>query len=169
MPSKNFQPALYGGLFIGILSALPIINLGNVCCCMWVIGGGVITAYLMQQASPVAITVGDGALGGLMAGVVGAVVDMVVSIPVNLLWGPMQAQMLRRVLESSPEVKDAMPQFFRPEGAAAAGIFLAAIVGLVFMLLIGVIFGTVGGMIGAAIFNRGKPAVVSAPPPPPPA
>ena len=34
------QPALYGGLFIGVLSALPVVNIGN-CCCLWFAGGGV--------------------------------------------------------------------------------------------------------------------------------
>ena len=38
--APKLQPALYGGLFIGVLSALPLINIGN-CCCLWVIGGGV--------------------------------------------------------------------------------------------------------------------------------
>ena len=37
--APKFQPALYGGLFIGVLSALPIINIGN-CCCLWVTAGG---------------------------------------------------------------------------------------------------------------------------------
>ncbi len=166
MPSKNLQPALWGGLFIGVLSALPIVSIGNLCCCMWVIGGGVITAYLMQQASPVALTVGDGAVGGLMAGVIGAVVDLVLSIPVRLLTGPMMEQMLRRWLDTSPEFRDAMPGLVRP-GAAGAGIALAAIAGFVMMLVIGVVFGTIGGMLGAAIFNRGKPTVVPPPPPPP--
>src|SRR3954465_13561456 len=31
------QAALLGGLFIGILSALPLIKY---CCCIWIIGGG---------------------------------------------------------------------------------------------------------------------------------
>ena len=47
----KLQPALFGGLFIGVLSALPIINIGN-CCCLWVIGGGVLATYLMQQNHP---------------------------------------------------------------------------------------------------------------------
>ena len=64
----RLQPALLGGLFIGVLSALPIINIGN-CCCLWVLGGGALAAYLMQQNHPYPITVADGALVGLMAGV----------------------------------------------------------------------------------------------------
>ena len=42
------QAVLLGGLFIGVLSALPIINLAN-CCCLWIVGGGAIAAYLGQQ------------------------------------------------------------------------------------------------------------------------
>ena len=61
--APKLQPALYGGLFIGVLSALPIINIGN-CCCLWVIGGGVLATYLMQQNHPYPIAAADGALVG---------------------------------------------------------------------------------------------------------
>ena len=44
------QPAVLGGVFIGVLSALPLISAGNCCCCLWVIGGGVVAAYLLQQS-----------------------------------------------------------------------------------------------------------------------
>ena len=37
MPTPpKLQPALFGGLFIGVLSALPLVSVGN-CCCLWVI------------------------------------------------------------------------------------------------------------------------------------
>ena len=55
-----------------MLSALPVINLAN-CCCAWVLFGGALASYLMQQDHPVPITAGDGAIVGLLAGVVGAV------------------------------------------------------------------------------------------------
>ena len=42
------QAPLLGGLFIGVLSALPCHQLGN-CCCLWIVGGGVLAAYLDQQ------------------------------------------------------------------------------------------------------------------------
>ncbi len=45
----RFQPALLGGLFIGVLSSLPVIGIAN-CCCLWVILGGMLTVYLEQQA-----------------------------------------------------------------------------------------------------------------------
>ena len=47
MPSSKLQPALYGGLLLGVLSALPIISLGNCACCLWVLAGGAMAAYLL--------------------------------------------------------------------------------------------------------------------------
>ena len=49
---KRHQPALLGGLFIGVLSSLPLVNIGNVCCCLWVVVGGLLTVYLQQQNTP---------------------------------------------------------------------------------------------------------------------
>ncbi len=168
MPSKNLRPALVGGLFIGVLSALPFISALNVCCCAWVIAGGIVTAYLMQDASATAITTGDGALGGLVAGIIGAVVATILSIPINLIAGPITQRALQRWLEMSPEIRDAMPSFFAPGMGAGVGFLVAIVFGFFVMLVFGAIFGTVGGMIGAAIFSRGKPTVVSGPPAAPP-
>jgi hypothetical protein len=49
------MPAFLGGLFIGVLSALPIISC---CCCLWMIGGGVLASYLQSQNQPASLTVG---------------------------------------------------------------------------------------------------------------
>ena len=57
--------ALLGGVFIGVFSALPIINIAN-CCCLWIIGGGVLAAYLAQQNSPRSLSAGQGAWFGLL-------------------------------------------------------------------------------------------------------
>ena len=49
------QPALLGGVFIGVLSALPIVQLCN-CCCVWIVGGGALAAYLQQQNQPMPLS-----------------------------------------------------------------------------------------------------------------
>ena len=168
MPSKNLQPALIGGLFIGVLSALPIIGALNVCCCAWVIGGGIVTAYLMQNASPIAITIGDGALGGLIAGIVGAVVRSLLYIPIFLILGPLESRFMQQVFENSRDMPDGLRVFMERSMFGGTHLALAFISTFMLWLVFGAIFATIGGMIGAAIFGRGKPAVVSAPPPPPP-
>ncbi len=87
-PAKT-QPALLGGVAIGVLSALPVINIAN-CCCAWILFGGALAAYLMQQNHPEPVDAGDGAIVGLLAGVVGAFVWLVLFIPLTLIMAPFQ-------------------------------------------------------------------------------
>ena len=49
------QPALAGGLVMGVLSALPLISALNACCCLWVVSGGLVAAYvylLLSKRNP---------------------------------------------------------------------------------------------------------------------
>ena len=74
MNQSQLQPVVFGGLFIGVLSALPVVELGNCVCCLWIVGGGMLTAYLLQRDRAEPLQLGEGAVGGLMAGLAGAVV-----------------------------------------------------------------------------------------------
>jgi hypothetical protein len=152
MPNK-FQPALLGGAFIGVLSALPFVSAGNACCCLWVILGGVITAYLMQQNHAEPITLGDGAVGGFVAGLIGAVIYVVVAIPFSFLLGPMQRQMMDAMMANNPDFPPAMRDWI----TSMSGGMLSIVLSFTFMLVAGVIFGTLGGVIGAAIFKKNPP------------
>ena len=146
---SRVQPAILGGLFIGVLSTLPVINIGNVCCCMWVLLGGALAAYLLQQHQPEAITGADGALIGLMAGIVGAFVGALLQIPVDIWFGPIQKEWIERLMQSQGDMP---PQFIemlnRPRNAATV------IADLIFRLVAYVIFGMLGGVLGVAIFRR---------------
>jgi hypothetical protein len=155
------QPAIIGGLVAGVLSALPFVNLFNACCCLWVVTGGVVAAYLLQERDPVPIQVGDGAIVGLMAGVVGAFVNLILSIPITLMLAPMQRAMLDRFIDSGrlpPEMREVVASGF---GTAAGIVF-----GFMFALFAGVIFSTLGGILGAVIFRKKTepPPVLDVPP-----
>ncbi len=162
MQTSKLQPAFLGGLFFGVLSALPIINIGN-CCCLWVIGGGLVAAYLLQQAQPTPLEAGDGAVVGLMAGAIGAVVHSVISLPLQLLMGPMQARWMQRLAEQSGNNQDLEP-LLRMAGGGG-GIVIATILGFFVMLALGLVFGTLGGLLGATLFKKTVPPVPPAPPP----
>jgi hypothetical protein len=155
------QPALVGGVAMGVLSALPLVGAGNLCCCLWVVSGGVIAAYLLQQNHPEPISPGDGALVGLLAGLIGALVQMVVSIPIDILVGPYQRQMVQRLMEMAgtvpPEIRDVFERYNRDAPSAIAFLVIGKIVGLFFGLVVGGIFATLGGLIGAALFKRTSP------------
>ena len=151
MPPKKFVPAALGGLFIGVLSALPLISLAN-CCCLWIVVGGYLAAYVTQQNHPTPITVLDGASVGFLSGVFGAIVFTVAMVPVDLLIGPLQAQFVRRFLSTTSD----MPAGFRDaiEQLPSASLISLSVLRLFTMLLVGAIFASVGGMLGALFSGR---------------
>jgi len=164
---SRLQPAVIGGVVIGVLSALPLISAGNCCCCLWIIGGGAVAAYLLQQHQAAPITVGDGAVVGAMAGLVGAVVHLVVSVPVRLVAGPMRMRLRQRIMERmAAENPDLGRMADQMQYGAAHGIF-ALIMGFIFFLTVGTAFATLGGMLGALFFKKDSPPVAPPPPVPP--
>jgi|KBSSwiStaDraftv2_1062776.scaffolds.fasta_scaffold09295_10 hypothetical protein len=158
------QPAMIGGLVIGVLSSLPIISAGNVCCCLWVVAGGAVAAYLLQQNQRTPITPGDGALVGLYAGLIGAAVGFVISIPLSMVMAPMQRAVVQRILENAGDMPPAARQILENMSGptTAAGLMGRLVIRVVifcFTLVIWSIFSTLGGLLGAAIFKKSAPPV----------
>ena len=155
------QPALIGGVALGVLSALPLIGpLGNACCCLWVVGGGMLAANLLQQNRAAPITPADGLLVGLLAGLIGAAAHAAISIPLNLLLGPAERAMAQRFIEMAPpEVRDTFERYAgRADRPFSIGFFIVAqIVGLMFWACVGAIFASIGGVLGSAIFKKRLP------------
>ncbi|MBI3399949.1 MAG: DUF4199 domain-containing protein [Acidobacteria bacterium] len=159
------QPALVGGAVMGVLSALPLIYLGNLCCCLWVVSGGVVAAYVLQQNQAGPIAPGDGALVGLLAGLVGAGVHFVLAIPIDILMAPMERAMAQRFIDMtgsmSPEMRDMFDRMSGSNVELSVGIMLIRrVVGFMLMLFIGAIFSTLGGLLGAALFRKPAPPAV---------
>jgi uncharacterized protein DUF5518 len=146
------QPALLGGLFIGVLSALPFVNIAN-CCCLWIITGGMLAAYVAQQDNPRPLELIEGARIGLRAGLVGALVWLVASMALDVVVAPLQQRaaeiMLRNATDMPPEVR---ALFERMATGASAWLRLAA--GFLVQLLIGPLFAACGGLLGVALFGR---------------
>ena len=145
------QSVLLGGLFIGVLSALPIISAGN-CCCLWTLGGGMLTAYLAQQQTRQPLRLLDGARLGLLAGLAGAVIWLFTAAVVEVLMAPLQQRMIDFVLRSArdipPDARGMLESFGRE--ASIAGRLA---VGFVFQLFIQTPFAALGGLLGAAVFG----------------
>jgi len=166
MTTAKLQPALLAGVAIGVLTALPVVNIVNLCCCAWVIFGGALAAYLSQQNQPAPISTGDGALTGLMAGAIGAIIGTLLTIPIALAMGPFQAQIFERLMEGAgempPEFRVALERW-RDNAAGGAVIGIGMVVYLMTTLFIYSIFGMLGGLLGALMFRSTTP-----PPPPQP-
>lgn len=146
-PPPKLHPALLGGLFIGVVSALPYVKGANSCCCLWLAVGGLLAAWVMQQNHPRPVSLGDGAAVGLLSGLFGFVIMLVVSIPISMLAGPdgFSPGMLESTEGMSPEVRDLVRNV--PPAAFA-------VVGGALFLVIGATVSTVGGILGAALFRR---------------
>jgi hypothetical protein len=160
------QPALLGGLFIGVLSALPIVSFCN-CCCLWVLGGGALAAYLDQQQDPRPTTAGRGAMAGLLAGVVGAVVWLMVSSVVNVVLEPVQQAMLATVARNARDMPPELRAWFDSMADAEPSAF-ATFFWFAFMLVIGSAFAALGGAAGATYFRKDVPPALGGPIEPPP-
>jgi hypothetical protein len=163
MDSGRLQPALYGGLVIGVLSALPVVNLGNCCCCLWIVGGGALAVYLRQQNTPFAVNSSEGALTGLLAGLIGGLVAAAISIPLMVMMGPFQERMIETILNSRADIpqesRDMIERMIRRNAGFGAAAFA---INLVWHVLTGTVFGMLGGLLGVAMFKKDLP-----PPPPP--
>ena len=152
----RLQPALLGGVFIGVLAALPIVNC---CCCIWMLAGGALAVYLRQQSLPYQIQVAEGALLGLLAGLVGALIGTALSIPIESVTGPLMRSWMERLVAGNPDMP---PEFRDALGRAGTGGAARWIFGFIVALIVYPIFGMLGGLLGAVIFKKDLP-----PPPPP--
>jgi hypothetical protein len=162
MSPAKLQPALLGGLAMGVLSALPVVMMANCCCCAWLLFGGALSSYLMQQDSAEPILVGDGAVVGLMAGAFGAAVWLVASLVINSVLAPFQAGLVEQVMRNAASLPPEARAFFE-NLPAEPSVGVGLVFGFFVMLVVSTMFGMIGGIFGALMFRKSAPPVT--PPP----
>ena len=155
--TSKLQPALLGGLVLGLGSVIPIVSYGNLCCCGWGIVGGALAAYLLIKRSAVLpITKSDGAGAGALAGVVGSLIYLVIGVPFTLLqWKTLVGQMEQRS-ENFPDA--ASREMMNQIVAMMQGhpVLICLVMWIMFSV-VAVGAAALGGVIGVAIFERRKP------------
>ncbi len=158
--NNKLKPALIGGVLLGLLSAIPVVNLVNICCCLWALIGGLLASYLYIKNSPVPARAGDGAILGALAGLVGAVIVVIIGIPISIIAGGITRELLIRLIEN---LNPGQAEAIRTQMEAGSTIPGAILNGIVLAVLL-VIFSTIGGLLGVPIFEKRKGPI---PPPPP--
>jgi hypothetical protein len=146
----RYQPALLGGLFIGVLSNLPFVSAGNICCCLWVVAGGVLVTYLMQQKTPEPITTSDAMLGGVIAGLVGALISVAVTAFTLSITGPLWQEPLRRAMEQNPQITPEIQAFITKLMSGSGIVLLTACLNIPLYS----VFGMLGSLLGVAFFRK---------------
>jgi hypothetical protein len=155
VPLDFLQPALAGGMFLGLLSSMPLISAGNCICCMWVLGGGGIATLLLTKQRPAGITYGDGAFAGVLSGLFGAIIATMVSIPVRVIsagFFQSQQQTLEETLRElgiEGQMHDLMMRMASPEISVVTITFT-----FFSNLLMYALFAMIGGILTVAILNK---------------
>lgn len=168
--TEKTRAALIGGVALGVLSAIPPISFANVCCCMWVLGGGGLAAYLYMRRSPTALTLADGAQLGAFAGIVGTVVAHSIGIPLGLILGDSFNQMLVKMVENfNPQQADIVRRAVEQSQAQSFVQKLPVIIGsMALNTVVYIGFAALGGLLAVRLFEKRQVSVDNQPPPPPP-
>jgi hypothetical protein len=153
MLTSRYQFVLLGGLFIGVLSSLPMVSAANLCCCLWVVCGGLLTTYLQQQNQPEPVAASDAALSGLLAGLAGAVLQALALAVMMMFTGTIAQDQVRSALEANAQVPPAVRDFVLSMVASR----LAVLFILVFTGPIFAVFSMLGALLGVAIFKKKTP------------
>jgi hypothetical protein len=144
-------PALIGGVLMGILSLIPILNM---CCFLWAIIGGVVAVYLYKQKSINPLNLGEGSLMGAFAGAVGGGIYLVITVVIMTLFGGLSLM--------------GQNQLGGAEVLASFGPTILGLISGIIGLVILTICAAIGGLIAAAIFQNNSSNQTQPPPPPPP-
>ena len=146
--NTRVKSALIGGAVFGIASLLPYIGLVNAFCCALYIAGGVLASYLYLKEQPPGdkAPYGEGAVVGLLAGVFGGIVVAVLT-PILTALGYMPGA---EVMEMLKGFGVPMPEM----DVAAEVTAMALVLGAVQAIILYMIFGTIGGLVGTAIFHK---------------
>jgi len=150
---RMLMPALIGGMLSGVLTAIPFVSC---LCCLWVIGGGLLAAYLLSKDSQDSLTTGDGAIVGVFAGIIGAVLNSIVSIPFNAMMR--NSETMRAILDRVSEYVQDLPAGMEGllESGPLSGTFSIAwtLLSLVVSMVVFSAFSLLGGIIGVSIFKK---------------
>ncbi len=149
-------PALAGGAFIAFFSRTPLLNLGNCLCCLWVVAGGFLAAWMVRRSLPPGgnLTPSEGAMTGFLAGAFGALFGSFLHYFFALIGLDFSTAMLDEMLNGMEDMPEELAESM--EAIRSMGAFHPAMVvlGLVSSFIVNSIFATAGGLIAASLLKR---------------
>jgi hypothetical protein len=159
-------PAIYGGVIMGVVSAVPFLSILNCLCCAGVMLGGFFAVMFYKNnftPDTPPFTSNDCMTVGALSGVFGAIVGTVLSVFFLRIFGNIMGEMIINWLHNMDlnlpdEAWEQMEESLR-EGASIVRMVLQFFMNLV----IDTLFGLLGGLIGYQVY---KPKHLVMPPPP---
>jgi hypothetical protein len=144
------KPAFLGGVALGVLSALPLVNC---CCLLWLGGGGMLAVYLLRQDFLGEIDAGLGAKVGFLAGMIGALFWQILELPIAYITSPQRIQQIQDLLQDHipsevlQRVLSLLGDPFNP---------LVLVIGILFKAVSCGVLTTLGGVLGSSLWGKPK-------------
>lgn len=149
-------PALAGGAFIAFFSRTPLLNLGNCLCCLWVVAGGFLAAWMVRRSLPPGgnLTSSEGAMTGFLAGVFGALFGTFLHYFFAFIGLDFSTAMLNEMLSGMEDMPEELAESM--EAIRSMGAFhpVMVVLGLVSSFIVNSIFATAGGLIAASLLKK---------------
>ncbi len=154
------QPALIGGLIVGILSVLPLVQAANICCCLWAWVGGATTAKLYIDRSPQRVSWAEAARVASIAGLLGAIIRIFIGTPLELATFPASLRAMEELAKSlaDPQKQRLLEMVGKLQDLSTAQALLqfllpASVLGALVLFAVTVL----GGLLGVALYEK-RPA-----------
>ena len=160
------QPALIGGLIVGVLSVLPIVQAGNACCCLWALAGGATAVKLYIDRAPEQVLWAEAAKVAALAGMLGAVIRIFLGTPVDLATWPAQIMAMEKLAQgmADPQRQQLLDFLNQLRQMPAGQIVLRALLpASLFWAVILFVFTEVGGLLAVVLFEKRKGPTPAAP------
>jgi hypothetical protein len=145
------KPAFLGGIALGVLSALPLVNC---CCLLWLGGGGLLAVYLLRRDFPGEISPNLGAKVGFLAGMIGALFWQVLELPISFVTSTHRVEQIRELLQDQDIPSELLERVLSLLGDPFNPFVL--VFGILLKAVACGILTTVGGVLGASFWGKPK-------------
>jgi hypothetical protein len=164
-PSK-FTPVLISSIVMLITSLFPVLNLINLLCCAGImLGGAAGTYYYAKQLDKTgqAVQNKDGIMIGLLAGIISAIVYVICSTLIIMVSKQNPVELVYKMTEQSgftipPESEKILRQIYDEYNKNGFSFFMIG-AELLSRIISHCIFGPLGGLLAASMFNKRKNAL----------
>jgi len=145
--------ALYGGLVMAVIGAVPGLNLINCLCCAGVmLGGAAAVFFYKKELTPdmKPLESADGMKLGALAGVFGGIIGSILTIIIMKTIGNVGGEMMLSFMET---FRDKLPPESWEQMEAGMRSDEIPVYNLAIGFVLNILFGLVGGLIGYQIFK----------------